>query len=327
MLTIRHIVLWYLGGAAFFCLLPAAHPVTDVAVAPLFLLVPVGWGLAYLSVCGHRWRMPEFSLPYLYLSAFLFGVVARTLVYQVFERSGWLQTLYGIMFPLDLFLSWWGWIRWRESMSFRPRSPQEWWLVGGLLSLVLVLYSFYYLKFTQFPLRDIFQETHFMKGAVELARFHILNPYTADSYIPMLQVQLGMLHGWYGFDLLISQWLLPPLNAAIRIAALYCFWRTVAPGVYSRMIALGLSMIALQNLFSPTNGDLLFSLCLLFMSLVIMDGRRTGGEFGSNSACWGCLPAVPCCTARRPSGISGMPYCRCMSSSLGCSGVGCLTLP
>ncbi|MBX3237393.1 MAG: hypothetical protein KF814_14690 [Nitrospiraceae bacterium] len=258
-------------------MLPAAHPVTDVAVAPLFLLVPVGWGLAYLSVCGHRWRMPEFSLPYLYLSAFLFGVVARTLVYQVFERSGWLQTLYGIMFPLDLFLSWWGWIRWRESMSFRPRSPQEWWLVGGLLSLVLVLYSFYYLKFTQFPLRDIFQETHFMKGAVELARFHILNPYTADSYIPMLQVQLGMLHGWYGFDLLISQWLLPPLNAAIRIAALYCFWRTVAPGVYSRMIALGLSMIALQNLFSPTNGDLLFSLCLLFMSLVIMDGRRTGG--------------------------------------------------
>ncbi|MFO0768019.1 MAG: hypothetical protein U0231_14795 [Nitrospiraceae bacterium] len=74
-------------------MLPAAHPVTDVAVAPLFLLVPVGWGLAYLSVCGHRWRMPEFSPPYLYLSAFLFGVVARTLVYQVFERSGWLQTL------------------------------------------------------------------------------------------------------------------------------------------------------------------------------------------------------------------------------------------
>ncbi|MFO0768020.1 MAG: hypothetical protein U0231_14800 [Nitrospiraceae bacterium] len=109
----------------------------------------------------------------------------------------------------------------------------------------------------------------------------------------MLQVQLGMLHGC---SISISQWPLPPLNAAIRIAALYCFWRTVAPGVYSRMIALGLSMIALQNLFSPTNGDLLFSLCLLFMSLVIMDGRRTGGEFGSNSACWGacrlCL-AVP----------------------------------
>ncbi len=277
MWTIRHIVLCYLGGAAVLCLLPAVHPATDVAVAPLFLLIPVGWGLAYLSVCGHRWRIPEFSLPHLYLSAFLLGVVARTLAYQVLERSGWLQALYGLTFPLDLCLACYGWFRWRESTSFRNRSRQEWWLLGGILSLALVLYSFYYVKFTQFPLRDVFQETHFMKGAIELARFHILNPYTADSYIPMLQVQLGTLHGWYGYDLLISQWLLPPLNAAIRITALYCFWRTVAPGLYSRMVAFGLSVIALQNLFSPTNGDLLFSLCMVLMSLVIIHGRRTGG--------------------------------------------------
>ena len=267
---IRRSIITYLLLSSVLLVWHPAHFLKDVLVAPLIFLVPLGLGLSMTRVCfGNLFEQAAPSkLSLLLLSLFL-GLTGHTIVYQQLERYDLLQQLYPGLYPLALGGALVGF--YREHTLLHTDSSDRTSFLGAavLLPLMLLMYAFYYLKFTQYPLRDVFQETHFMKGAMELARFHILNPFTADSYIPLLQVHLGVLHDWYGYDLLSSQWILPVLCAIVRYASLHCFFSAVTDSKLTRIIAAGFAIITLQNLFSSTNGDMLFSVCLVLMAVLI----------------------------------------------------------
>ena len=263
-------ILIYFTLSAVFLAWHPVHVLKDVVVAPLIFLVPLGLGLSMVRAClkGRLEEQVGGKLPVLLLSLFL-GLTGHTVLYQQLERLNLLQPLYPFLYPLTLCGAAYSYYREKELFCI-DWSGREWRERAVIITpLVALTYSFYFLKFTRYPLRDIFQETHFMKGAMELAHFHVLNPYTADSYIPLLQVHLGLLQDWYGYDLLASQWILPVLCAVVRYASVHCFFSAVIDSRLTHTIAAGLAVITLQNLFSPTNGDMVFSICLLLMSLLI----------------------------------------------------------
>lgn len=279
---IRRSILTYLLLSSAFLVWHPAHFLKDVLVAPLIFLVPLGVGLSMTRFClGDLFEQCALSkLSLLLLSLFL-GLTGQTIVYQQLERLDLLQPIYPVLYPLALGGAVVGFYRDHRLLSIDSSDRNQ--LLGAavLSPLVLLVYSFYYLKFSQYPLRDIFQETHFMKGAMELARFHILNPFTADSYIPLLQVHLGLLQDWYGYDLVASQWILPVLCAVVRYASLHCFFSAVTDSKLTHIMAAGFAVLTLQNLFSPTNGDMLFSVCLVLMALLI---KHRGGWPSTGSA-------------------------------------------
>lgn len=269
-MLIRRSILAYLILSSVFLVWHPAHFLKDVMVAPLFVLVPLGLGLSMTRLClGSLFeRRAVARLPVLLISLFV-GFTGQTIVYQQLERFDVLQRIYPVLYPLALCVAAFSFYQRKE--LFRIASSKSDWLANLTIitPLVALAYTFNFLKFSQYPLRDIFQETHFMKGAMELARFHFLNPFTADSYIPLLQVHLGLLQDWYGYDLLASQWILPVLFAVVRYTSLHCFFSAVTDSKLTQTIAGGLAVITLQNLFSSTNGDMLFSVCLVLISLLI----------------------------------------------------------
>jgi hypothetical protein len=267
---IKTVILIYFALSTVLLVWHPVHVLKDIMVAPLFFLVPLGLGLSMVRACLKGPLEAQFGgiLPILLLSLFL-GLTGHTVIYQQLERLNLLQPLYPFLYPLTLCGSAYSYYREKELFCI-DWSGREWRERAVIITpLVALTYSFYFLKFTRYPLRDIFQETHFMKGAMELAHFHVLNPFTADSYIPLLQVHLGLLQDWYGYDLLASQWILPVLCAVVRYASLHCFFSAVTDSRLTHTIAAGLTVITLQNLFSPTNGDMVFSVCLVLMSLLI----------------------------------------------------------
>lgn len=263
------LILGYMMAGLLFVAWPIHSFLKDFIIAPLYFLLPMGVGLLFITSCGPSLRSGRFmSTSQILTTAVFFGFVFITLFYQELERWDLLIDYFSYTYPLLFILSLAGFYRGRQLIGGVPLRPHL--ITVALLSpLLLVFYYFYFIKFTSFPLRDIFQEVHFMKGALELSKFHVLNPFTADSYIPVQQVHLALLHHWYGYDLLHSQWLLPIYNGLFRLACLYCLFRILLQDQWHIRIALGFLVVTLQNLFSPTNGDLLFSLTLVMLAVII----------------------------------------------------------
>ena len=284
---LRIAILVYLVLSAVFLIRHPAHIVKDIVVAPLLLLVPLGLGLAIRRVClGHVIDGHDMSRLQVLLFSLFIGMTAQTILYQQLERIDVLRDIYSLLYPAAFIVALYG--LYKEESLFDIASSDRRQSAGWILfhtPLIALTYAFYFLKFTQYPLRDIFQETHFMKGATELARFHILNPFTADSYIPVLQVHLGLLHDWYGYDLLASQWILPILFAVVRYLSLVCLFQALSQSPLTRLIATALAIVTLQNLFSVTNGDMVFSVCLLLISVMLRE-REISPTRG-----WACLSA------------------------------------
>lgn len=268
---LRIAILVYLVLSAVFLVWHPAHIVKDVVVAPLMLLIPLGLGLSIRRLClGGVNDGNEMSSLHVLLFSLFVGMTAQTILYQHLERIDFLREIYFLLYPATFIVALYGLYMERSLFNIAASDRQQ--LVVWLLlytPLIALTYAFYFLKFTQFPLRDIFQETHFMKGATELARFHILNPFTADSYIPVLQVHLGLLHDWYGYDLLASQWILPVLFAIVRSLSLSCLFEALSKSSLTQMVATAMAIVTLQNLFSVTNGDMVFSVCLLLISVML----------------------------------------------------------
>jgi hypothetical protein len=276
-MALRTPLLSYLALSSIFLFWHPSGLAKDVFVTPAMVVVSLGLGLAIYRLCFEPPAASESaSTLHTWLTSLYLGITAHTLLYQQLERLGILSSVYRYVFPATLIIAVLGLfsrhdicapmlirdLRWRHGLIFH-------------VPLLAIAYSFYYLKFSYFPLRDIFQETHFLKGAAELARFHILNPYTADSYIPVLQVHLGLLHDWYGLDLLASQWTTPLLFGCIRYLTLLCLFQALLPNPLPRWIATALAIVTLHNLFSATNGDMVFSVCLLLMAAKMKEDPST----------------------------------------------------
>ncbi len=48
-----------------------------------------------------------------------------------------------------------------------------------------------------------------MKGAMEFSKYYFINHATGNTYIPLIQVNMGVLNHFYSYDLINSQWIIP----------------------------------------------------------------------------------------------------------------------
>lgn len=260
----------------------------DLVVAPLYFLVPMGIGLLLLSAAGMHKRLADsVGAGTLVLAGGFIGMVAVTLLYQDAERMQALKAVFPYLYPVVLALSLAGYFRARALLivshaTLRSVAVTLMWLAP----VALLSYYFLFLKFSSFPLRDIFQETHFMKGAYELSRFQVLNPYITASYLSVIQVHQGLLNHFYNYDLLNSQWILPVYAYLFHLGCYAVFFSVFIREVTGVRLALALATL-ISPLFFIENMIMLESMLLVFFAILIrVDGDAITPKRALSTVFW-----------------------------------------
>ena len=267
------ILIYYLA-TSLLILVPFGGFFRDIFVTPLYFVLPTGFGLLLLSAMPALDRVkPRFTIGQLLFCAFVIGSVLITILFQSLEKANLLKNGFMPLFVLIKVASSGGFLLFKGSWISGPKFRNVAFDFVLVSPIILFNYWIKYFVFAQYPLRDIFQETHFMKGAVELSRFQILNPYTADSYIPIPQVFLGLLHHFYGYDLINSQWILPAFFSTFHFAVFYEVMGAFSVGDFARRIGLALGMTFL-GFFTLTNGDLAQQLSFIVLATLVMWTRE-----------------------------------------------------
>ncbi len=131
--------------------------------------------------------------------------------------------------------------------------------------------------FSDFPVTDLFQGTHLMKGALEFGRFDVLNPFSADSYVPVIQVMEGLMVRYLGFEPLLGLWTVGAFSTIPKFlacrAAFQCLFRAAPERLFATAVA-----ACFLSAATPTNGDLAALGTFLIFSLSTRgagDGRLT----------------------------------------------------
>jgi hypothetical protein len=241
---------------------------TDFLVAPLYFLVPAGFALLLFSTGnGSVFLRKAIGRSSTFILGYVVGCVIVTLIF--FLREKYRLTAVGISgvyiaLHAGALL---GFLRSRD--IFRPNGNT--WGDSKLLVMVtplfLITYGITYFVFSDYPLRDVFQETHFMKGALGLSRFDVLNPFSADSYIPVIQTMNGLLHHYYGYDLLRAQWVAPAMVFVFFFLILNATIRSFGLSETTHWIALAICMIFVGETWLFSNGVLVSLISLLFLPL------------------------------------------------------------
>mgnify|MGYP001609039892 CR=1 FL=1 len=242
----------------------------------MYFVMPAGIGLLLLSLNGLHVRLAAtYSRPQLVLSGVFLGLISVTLLYQELERTRLLAAAFPYLYPVLLLLSLVGYYRCRDLMSVnREAAIRVVSALGWLLPIAAVSYYLSFIHFSSYPLRDIFQQTHFMKGALELSRTGILSPYITGSYPPIIQVMLAHLHHFYGFDLLRGQWVLPAYAWLFHMACYAVFVSAFIQDKSVRKLSL-LLVAALAPMLNLENMIVLESMLLVFLAMLI---RTSTGE-------------------------------------------------
>jgi len=263
-------VLFYYLVTSLFAVWKIDAFLKDVLVAPLYILVPTGFGLFVLSVANIHERLMSWARRgQIIVCASFIGLVSVTLVYQEAERYRVLPVIFPYLYPAIKALSVLGFLRaWRlfefGDQSFRNAA----WTLVVIGPVAVITYYFLYIQFSSYPLRDIFQQMHFMKGALELSKFQILNPFVSSAYLSIIQVHLGLLHHFYGYDLINSQWILPVCIYFFHLACYYLFFSALTDSAAGIRIALALATV-LAPMFAVENMILLESMTLVFFSMLV----------------------------------------------------------
>jgi hypothetical protein len=275
------LVFAYYGSSSIFLFWKVDSFAKDVLVAPLYLIVPGGIGLLILSLNHAHWRLQDWlTRPQLALSGVFVGFVAISLLHQELERTRTLETVFPWLFPALGVLSLLGYYRSRQLLSIDAtawKSATKTLLL--LLPFAAFTYYFHYLFFSSFPLRDVFQETHFMKGALELSRTQLLNPYITASYLPFIQLLLGQLNHFYGLDLMNANWILPAYVYFFHLACYAVFFSSLLRERRAFRLALVLAT-ALAPMFYIENMIMQESMLLLLFSMLVREGPDRAGPMG-----------------------------------------------
>lgn len=244
--------------------------------SPLFVLLPTGLGLLLLGAIAARVPQPLGRMQALLL-AYLIGAAILVQVYVLAERFGLLAENASSIFIVVYALSLSGFVRFRSILAFDAAARKAMWL---FILMALPILAFRYLtqlgNLADFPVFDLFQRVHFHKGALEFARFDMLNPFVADSYIPFQQVHLGLLAKYFGFDPLLGEWMLPIVTEPLRFAGYYVVVMRLNMTPASRMLGLGLCL-AWASSQNPTNGEIVAIAVLLLISLLVPTGSKNRG--------------------------------------------------
>lgn len=267
----RIIILYYALTCIFFFYRMQSFA-KDILIAPLYFLVPAGIGLLIFSFVGIKKLLNYITRMHLILTASFLGFVFITLLYLQLNLSGSLGGVFALLYPLLMFLSLHGFYNAREILQADEEFKGLLKYILMLIPLFFVFYYFHFMHFASFPLRDIFMEVHFMKGAMELSKYRIINIATGDTYIPLLQVFYGLLNHFYAYDLINSQWILPFYSFLFHIACIYCFYSSFIKDRFMLAVSLMFTVIFIQ-FFSNTNGQFLFSLSLVLFSILIFKNK------------------------------------------------------
>jgi hypothetical protein len=244
----------------------------SLLVAPLFYIMPLGLGLLFL-----RRLIGRVPAPLLFPSATLFGYVVITRVVEAAEELNVLRQTLAVVTALTIISSVVGLIglrHWRR--RFRVRLSTA--VIVAAAIVPAFIYNFFILS--RFPLTDLFQEVHTMKGAEELARIGVLNQLVANSYIPVKQVVNGILIKAFGYDQLVGFWGLALWTACFKILVIWAVSR-LARNSQQRAIVFVL-MSGLITTTEVTNG-VLCALAALLLIVCLTDGARLMNAHERNS--------------------------------------------
>jgi hypothetical protein len=258
------------GGAG---LLGAPAIVSTILAAPLYYLLPLGCGLlATQPLAAFVTRTQRAFL------AYLCGLVLICAVMVIREQAR-PEHISIHFFSLPLLVAAMAgfavghrFFRWNKA----ARS-----LAQDFLIVLPVFASGWIIRFgifSDYPITDLFQATHLMKGAQEFGRFDILNPFTADSYVPAIQVMEGLLVRYFAFDGLLAVWIVPLFAAIPKFLACRAIFQSVLRTRESTLFATAVTVCFLSVL-TPTNGDLaaLGSLLLFSLAASTMTAGRGPG--------------------------------------------------
>lgn len=231
-------------------------PLTQgILVTPLYHLIPMGVGLMLIGALRGR-RNHVLPRPLIIVLAYLVGLVVITGLFVARERQGILGED-----PLPLAMccvlgALFGFVRSPSLLEFDAGFRK-----GAMLFLFVAIpiflfrYTIKFGVFSEFPITDLFQAAHPMKGAMEFARFDVLNIFTTDSYLPVQQVMTGLLVRFFDFDPLLGEWLYPFSAEVLRFLTFFALTSALIRNELSRNFALALCLVFVTT-FNPTNGDL-----------------------------------------------------------------------
>lgn len=250
--------------------------VKDIFIAPMFFLVPTGIGLIIFCLFDtHKKLLHTFTRLQLALSAAFLGFLTISLVYAELNNRGLLAQAFPILYPVIILLSLIGFYRVREIMEINDSVKSFFKTTIMLLPLFLIVYYFSHIHFSSFPLRDIFMEVHFMKGAIELSKYFILNPETGNSYFPLFQVHFGVMNHFYAYNLFNSHWISLFYLFFFQLLCYYCFYSSFIKDQFILNIAIGLGVIATSPMYNTNGGYLLLLSLVLFSVLVSKNQGRS----------------------------------------------------
>ena len=243
--------------------LPAA-----MLAAPFALLLPAGVGL--LACFGWRASIaPEIGRVRALLAAWLFGTLAIIYVFVILERFGLTGRFADPALALFFVLGAAGWLRLRGQFSPNLTERSLLRLVALVaLPLVIVQYIAVIPLYSDFPVLNLFQRTHFHKGALEFARFDLLNPFVADSYVPFQQLLLGLLARGAHVDPIVAEWVLPIVMAPLQVGGIFAVASRLTKSKTQLGVAIAL-FLAMSSITNPTNGQVASLAALLLMSFLL----------------------------------------------------------
>jgi hypothetical protein len=120
---------------------------------------------------------------------------------------------------------------------------------------LLVIFSYIVSNFYWFdyPLRDLFSSIHYMKGALELNRFNLYNPFTADSYLPTMQIALAIMDKVTPFNILTLVWIMPIFNILLFVMIAYLLGSVFCIVEKNKSFFIfGLASLSFPIYYSPT---------------------------------------------------------------------------
>lgn len=242
----------------------------DLIIAPLFFMVPTGLGLLLFSIFNMHKKLLKFlTATQIALSASFLGFVFITLLYMQLNVMQLLQGVFLFLYPTLNLLSLHGFYNTREILQINDTFKSSLKTIAILSPLFFITYYFHFVHFSPFPLRDIFQDVHFMKGALELSKYRIINIATGDSYIPLLQVNWGVLNHFYNYNLINSQWILPIYAFLFNYLCLECFYSSIIKDRFILIFALGFAIIFPVQIFAVQNNHFVTSFALLLFSIMV----------------------------------------------------------
>lgn len=239
----------------------------SLLVGPMFFLLPMGIGL---WLAPPRTVSENLGLGRLELTALAFftGALCLVVVFVARERGMLMVGSSNLWMWGALVMSGFGLIRFFRLGNGFPDKSEFLYALAAAYGVFAPLYFLHFNVFSRYPYTDLFQYTHLMKGANEFARFDRLNPFTADSYMPLWQATLGILRRLFDVELLNEFWVLPWITLPFRTIIYYALARKLFARCHERIFFVA-ALVASLGYLPPTNGDLAVLGTLLILALLM----------------------------------------------------------